>query len=276
MVNGDAFEIEAGSGQGTLGDTIINNIRFLGPTDGTGGDTIALNAYAAGSKGITRVVIDNCTMGYGGDSCCDIVGDVNEVTISWNFFYRSNRPMLLNQGANGNEVRENISIHHNVYGFCDERQPQIQYTNTTIDFVNNVVYGWGWERGVVGALKFSIGGSASNPSMNVTNNYYKYVANVFNPDEDEAIWWSGGTPFGDVYFSGNTFPAGENDETSTTGSAISISQSVTTYAASTLGDNVVPTVGTQYPTQFEKNMLDTIATDIGGNPDTIVPGEAAL
>ena len=41
-------------------------------------------------------------------------------------------------------ARERISFHHNVFARNNERQIRMRHQNGVLDFVNNVVYGWGW------------------------------------------------------------------------------------------------------------------------------------
>ena len=153
--------------------------------------------------------------------------------------------------------------------------------NNLIDFVNNVIYGWGWiGGGDPSGLDFGPPVSADWPKVNIENNYYHFVPgapytdSVYVPagPEDEAIIWTyPGWPWkdnnarGEVYFNSNVFPDGETGDVSTSGRhTIPPYAQVTMYDASTLGDTVVPFAGTHYPTQEEQNLLQEISIAIGG------------
>jgi pectate lyase len=183
---------------------------------------------------------------------------VRDVTISWNLILDTETALHLSQE---DDVRARISLHHNVFAFNNERQVRMRHHNELIDFVNNVIYGWGWISGGGAGLDIDTNTGVSNnefPKLNVENNYYLAANGSSNRAIERAI------P-GRIYFNGNIFPSGETDATSTSSRwAIPAYAQVTTYAASTLGDTVVPCVGTHYPTADEIATLNEVSNAIGG------------
>ncbi len=81
------------------------------------------------------------------------------------------------------------------------------------------------------------------------------------PDEDDAITFFDGTASDTVvYFEGTLLPAGEIDAVSS-GDALPVPDEahVTTWPADQLGLEVVPRVGTHFPTAEESALLAEIA-----------------
>jgi hypothetical protein len=99
-----------------------------------------------------------------------------------------------------------------------------------------------------------------NPELNVVGNVFHYVEDL-NGDEDDAILFEQGADNGAVYFEGNLVPTGETDDTLSTSGPLPIpaDAQVTTYGAETLGENVVPHVGTHFRTDDEQDLLDEVA-----------------
>jgi hypothetical protein len=159
-------------------------------------------------------------------------------------------------------VKENISVHHNVFARNNERQIRIKY-DSRADYVNNVVYGWGWHEGGGAGLDVNSDHSV-DPTINVVNNYFRHVSST-GSSESRAIVYSSGIGTSKVFLSGNVVPGGETDSASTS-TPMSVPQAaqVTTYPATSLGNTVVPCVGMKFPTSDERNLLAQIATEIGG------------
>ena len=227
-----------------------------------------------GSSGapIYNIILDHLTMTASSDGSVDMYGDVYNVTLS-NSLLTDN--LLSQHYSESSSARDAITVYRNVYARNNERQPKIRYNTTRVDYVNNVVYGWGWMEAGASGLFLRVGGSQYSPSGNIENNIYHYVPGL-NGSPDNALKIEG-TLFGAWYFNGNQWPLGENDAISTSGQVnIPVVYQVTRLPVSTLGDAVIPCAGTHFPTASELQLLGTISQAIGGvggicNPAAPVP-----
>ncbi|MHC4116279.1 MAG: InlB B-repeat-containing protein [Planctomycetota bacterium] len=245
---------------GRAHDIIINNIRvdgnYTGPATGKG-DVFGLDGYY-GSGPVYNVIIDHCTFTSAGDGVQDTRGTIRNVTYSWNLFKDADFMGSFSDPG----VRENISLHHNVYARGGERIPKIKNedgsTTTQFDMVNNVVYGWNTYG--VGFRGLQIEPFGWLLQLHVTGNWYEPLDGA----DDNAITIAGTGHQMD--FEGNVFPAGELDDidTAVLPPPIPAWARVTTYDANTLGDTVVPFVGTRYRTAEEQFLLNEISAAIGG------------
>ena len=241
-------------------DVIIHHLRMdgLSPGSATGvGDLWGMD----GEDGdVYNIVLDHITGVAASDGVFDIYGRVYDVTISWSFIKDTEAALHLSREE---DVKENISIHHNVFARNNERQIRLK-DDSRVDYVNNVVYGWGW---------YGSGGKGLNidttytvdPTINVVNNRFHHVATPYG-SAGSAIVYAGGVGSAKVFMSGNMVPSAETD-TASTSSAMPVPSAaqVTTYAASSLGDTVVPCAGTRFPTAAEQQLLREIALAIGGS-----------
>ena len=235
-------------------DIIIHHLRMdgQGTTNENAGDIWGLDG---GDTPVSNVVIDHVTALASTDGVFDLYREVSDVTLSWNLILDTSAAMLVKYGR-----KDRISIHHNVFAGNNERQPQLAHEIYQMDYVNNVVYGWGWTGYGYGLRIADFGGPDDYPTLNVENNVYHYVSG--HSVETSAIQRY---KDGKIYFGGNIFPAAETDDYSTsTQHVIPAYAEVTKYAATTLGDTVVPFAGTHYPTQEEQDLLAEIGTAIGG------------
>jgi pectate lyase len=238
-------------------DVIVHHLRHVG--DGGHSDSANDIWGLDGDDGeVYNVILDHITGTAANDGVFDIYGNVRDVTISWNLITDTETALHLSQE---NDVRARISLHHNVFARNNERQIRMRHHNDLIDFVNNVIYGWGWLSGGGAGLDIATNVGVSNdefPKLNVENNYYIAANGSAGRSIERDI-------DGQIYFNGNVFPASETDDYSTaTRWAIPSYAQVTTFAASALGDAVVPCVGTHYPTAAERDLLDEVSTAIGG------------
>ncbi len=247
-------------------DIIINNIRAVG--DGIKIETKDIWELD-GSSGapIYNIILDHLTMTASGDGSVDMYGDVYNVTLS-NSLLTDN--LLSQHYSESSTARDGITVYRNVYARNNERQPKIRYQTTRVDFVNNVIYGWGWIEGGAAGLTLQIGGSQYSPSGNIENNIHHYVPGLHGSENDGLK--IDGTLYGDWYFSGNEWPAAETDAVSTSGPvAIPAEFKVSRMPASALADSVVPCVGTHFPTAAETDLLRTISQAIGGSGESCAP-----
>jgi len=250
--------LEARNSIGPVHDVIIHHIRIVGAGgDGEGLDILELD----GTKHeVQNVVFDHITAIAASDGVFDIWGEVRDVTISNNLVIDTIKMCHL---SNSDEIRERISFHHNVFARNNERQIRMRHHNELIDFVNNVVYGWGWFEGGAAGLSIDSNTGVSNeeyPKLNVENNVFHYVPGLHG-DEDDAVVR---TINGEIFFSGNSFPAGEVDAGSTSARhVIPVDAQVTTDPATKLCVTSVPGAGTVYPTAAESSLLDEIESALG-------------
>ncbi|MHC4800159.1 MAG: PKD domain-containing protein, partial [Planctomycetota bacterium] len=241
--------------KGPAHDIIINNIRV----DGHGNANNVFGIYAWNmTKPVYNVIVDHCTFTSAGDAVFDTRGHVSNITYSWNLFKNTDYMGSFSDAG----VRKGISFHHNVCAHGGERIPKIKNedggTTTKFDMVNNVVYGWNtYGRGWRGLHIQPYGWLLE---LHVTNNWYEPLTGR----EDSAIIISGTGH--QVDFEGNVFPPAEVDDVDTAilPPPIPAWAQVTTYDARTLGDTVVPYVGTHYPTQEEQILLHEVSIAIGG------------
>ena len=241
-------------------DIIVHHLRHVGP--GGHSDSIAdMWGLDGEANPVYNVVLDHLTLSGSNDGTMDLYGDVRDVTISWNFIKDTTTALHL---SHDDSLRERISFHHNVFARNNERQIRMRHQNGVLDFVNNVVYGWGWEGCAARALDFPAGSINDNewPKINVEKNRYHYVSGLPCGTANNAITRD---VTGRIYFDGNSFPAGETDAVSSSPRhAIPAGAEVTKYDAATLGNTVVPCAGTHHPTAAETALLQQVATAIGG------------
>ncbi|MHC4302648.1 MAG: PKD domain-containing protein, partial [Planctomycetota bacterium] len=246
---------------GEVHDVIINNIRadgnYIGPVANQG-DVGGLDGMY-GSGPVSNIIIDHCTFTSAGDGVFDTRGSIENVTYSWNLF--KDTDFMGSFGDPG--YRRGISFHHNVLARGGERMPKIENeegaTTTQFDMVNNVVYGWGTP-GWTGNYGLAIRPSGWLLELHVTNNWYEDIYG----SGSNALTFSGSGH--QVDFEGNVFPSNESDDVDSATLPPPIPQwaRVTTYDTSTLGDTVVPFVGTHYPTAGERDLLNEVSAAIGG------------
>ncbi len=259
--------IEARNSVGPAHDIIIRYLRVKG----SGGDGESLDIWELdGSKhAVYNIVLDHITAIGASDGVFDIYGEVRDVTISNNLIMDTVKMLHLSSSG---KVRERISFHHNVFARNNERQIRMRHHNDLIDFVNNVIYGWGWFEGGAAGLHIGSNTGVPNdafPTLNVENNVFHYASGASHGSPDDALKIE--IP-GKIYFSGNLLPEGENDAQSTSSqNSIPAYAQVTKFAANSLGSTVVPFVGTHFRSSEETNLLNSIQADITTGPADNIP-----
>lgn len=248
------------SGGRTVHDVIIQHLRVNGLSPGSAsgeGDLFGMDGEAGD---VYNIVIDHVTGIAASDGVFDIYGRVYNVTLSWNFIKDNEAALHLSREE---DIKENVSVHHNVFAKNNERQIRLK-DDSRVDYVNNVVYGWGWYGSGGKGLNIDTSGTP-DPTINVVNNYFRHVSGYGSASS--AIYYQGdGRGTAKVYMSGNILPTGESDTTGTvsTPMAVPTASRVTTYPAAGLGDTVVPCAGMKYPTAAEIALLREISLAIGG------------
>lgn len=255
--------IYARSGGRNVHDVVIQHLRMNGLSPGVENSAGDLWGMDGEDGEVYNIVIDHVTGSGADDGCFDIYGRVYNVTISWCFIKDTVKALHLSHEAS---IKENISIHHNVFAKNNERQIRLK-DDSKADYVNNVVYGWGWYGSGGKALNIDTSGTP-DPTINVVNNYFRHVSGYGSASS--AIYYQGdGTGSAKVYMSGNIVPSSETDAGGTISSPNPVppEAQVTTFPAATLGNTVVPCVGTKYPTSAETALLREISLAIGGTGD---------
>jgi hypothetical protein len=261
---GVATTIEAMSDIGPVHDIIIRHLRMIGQRVAQEGvDIWGLDGQA---HPVYNIVLDHLIGVASQDGVFDIWGRVYNVSISWNLIMDTSGALHLSRAE---DIRENISFHHNVFAGNRERQIRIKY-DSRADYVNNVVYGWGW--GGCDAAGLTIDTSHTvDPTINVVENVFHHVPGTGCGGPDDAIVYSGnGTDTARVFMHGNIVPAQERDSAGTveTPMPIPAHAQVTVYPASSLGDIVVPCAGAAHKTASEQALLDRVSRAIGGHGGT--------
>ena len=250
--------LEATHRAGPIHDVIIHHLRMDGQASEhtNRGDIWGLDGEKAP---VFNVVIDHVTAIAATDGAFDIWDEVRDVTFSWNLIVDTVTACHLAGGTTGTH-RERISFLHNVFARNNERQVKFRFHNEQIDFVNNVIYGWGWMEGGASGLWIAYDAGQRNTSINVISNFFHHVPGLHGR-AGNAVIFDRGAAEGRVYFEGNIVPVGEDDVKSNalSGSPVPEYAQATRFEARTLHDTVVPQVGTHYPTEEETQLLREIA-----------------
>jgi hypothetical protein len=167
-------------------DIIVSNIRTISPYP-PGADPNPLVTHAHwildGTEGrVWNIGLENLTMINTGQGSINIYGAVSDVTVQ-RFF--SDGGMLGHHISAAGYTRERLSLYKNVYAHHNERQFRVRYDSRLIDFVGNVIYGWGWYEGGAHGLNPDIGAGFS--SANIENNIYHFVEAAPFGRADDAL-----------------------------------------------------------------------------------------
>jgi hypothetical protein len=264
-------------------DIIINHLRFWGlyveggPVSNNAA-TIAIDGDSGPDHAAQRIILDHITARGATDGGPDIWGEVRDVTISWSFIFYNLHPTTISHYPAPYQVRQRISMHHNVYAKNGERNPQVRADVRDLDYVNNIVYDWGffggWGYGIrirneVGEPK--VNGNFANNAL-IPGAVNPEWALVFgrDPGPDSTDGGPAGSPpqgtvittsqMGSLWVSGNILPPGNRDQYSTVATPLPVPSSaeVTTWPAAELGARVLATVGMKYRTAEEEAILDEI------------------
>lgn len=253
FVNVGRLVLEASGGL-AVHDVIVNNIRAVG----RGGPVVVGNDLweLDGSSGapIYRVVLDHLTMEDAGNGSVDIYGDVHDITLSNSLIKDSIQGHHFSQASG---LRERLTIYGNVYARLNERQPRIRYDTRRIEFVGNVIYGWGWHEGGASGMHLNI--ASGTPSANVENNVYLHVPGLFG-SADDALRID--DLRGSWFFSENIWPFGESTgDTALTSSRVNTVYQGIDYAVPRQRADVL-NAGSHFKTTEERDLLDEIDQQI--------------
>jgi pectate lyase len=265
-------------------DVVLRHIRVRGLyVDGgeTGGQkaTLIIDGDRRPDRIARRVVFDHVTVAQSGDSAPDIWGDVEDVTVQWCLFYDSKHPTTVS----GPRARHRISMHHNVYARNAERNPQVRGRMDTLDYVNNVVYGWAAFPSLGNGYGMRIRNTPrGSVNANIVNNAfvpragYKSWALVYGerpgPEASEGSVPATQVPgslvtssrMGRLWVAGNLLPRENRDHYSTVSEPLEIPTTarVTTWPATELRQRMLPFVGVRFRTAEEQALIDEVAAAI--------------
>jgi pectate lyase len=118
-----------------------------------------------------NVVVDHCSFSWSIDECVGVRGPGHDITLCWNIISEALRQPFTKEQI-GKERSHSMamilggeptrcSVHHNLLAHCNSRNPRIQ--GGRHDFINNVVYDWGWLTGTF----------SRDPEVNFIANDYK-------------------------------------------------------------------------------------------------------
>jgi hypothetical protein len=255
LVNVDRIALEASGGQ-AVHDVIVNNIRAIGPGGAVEtGDLWELD----GSSGapIYNIILDHLTMIGSADGNVDIYGDVFDITLSNSLIMDSIEGHHFSQSGG---LRERITIFGNVYARNNERQPRVRYNTRQLDFVGNVIYGWGWFEGGAAGMHIDVG--SGTPSANVENNVYHHVTGL-NGSADDGLKID--DMAGSWFFTNNTWPSGESQgDGASTSSRVAMTDGGVDFSAPRQTSDIV-SAGTHFKTQDESDLLSEIQSNVGGD-----------
>jgi hypothetical protein len=167
-------------------NVIIRYMRFrMGDQNGGKANFDPEDGDALGGKDCKNVLIDHCSISWSTDECASF-SRITNFTMQYCIISESLKKSTHvkgNHGYGGIWGGVNASYHHNLLACHDSRNPRFDHGYVArafggpIDYVNNVVYGWGGNS--------TYGGETGNTNVfhiNMENNYYKPASYSKNPD----------------------------------------------------------------------------------------------
>jgi pectate lyase len=281
-----ASPLDDGVRIGDIDNVILTHLRLVGSFDFDSkptelGDAMSTNSTSA-STFVSNLVWDHLTVRNAGDSAVDLWDRVQDFTMSYCFITRNLHPMTT--GGYGPSARQ--TLHHNLWANNGERHPQLIGRHTDFEYVNNVVYQWGYDPNPTrGYAKGAYGVRIRNNSPGPGDVDANIVNNLFLPGRrpDQALVYGAGkgpdvqeengpatcrkqgtvypdSRMGELWVAGNVFPRENCDEYSTIAAARStpVGARVVADPASNLKTTVLPAVGTQYRRPDEQSLIDAV------------------
>jgi hypothetical protein len=278
---------------GDVDNLILVYLRLQGSFDFNGaagelGDTLSTNSTSSSSCA-SNMVWDHLTVRNADDSALDLWDRVTDFTLSYCLIMHNQHPMTT--GGDSPSARE--TLHHNLWADNGERNPQILGPHADFEYINNIVYHWGYDphpekpyaKGQYGVRIRNNSPGPRDVSANIVGNWfvpghranqalvYGSVAGRDPGEEDGPPRCSKqgticlSSRMGPLWVSGNIFPAENCDEYSTVASARTVPAGarVTTDAAAALPAILLPSVGTHFRTPDEHAMLDVISRALDGS-----------
>lgn len=271
-------------------DIILRHLRFkgmyVGGVAGTNNNTefTGIDGDSGPDHYAHNIVVDHVTILNATDAGMDIWGEVSDVTVSWCLIANSWHPSTVSYYPAPFQKRRRISMHHNVWARNDERNPQFRADDADIDYVNNIIYDWGYWTHWGYGIRIKNDPGEPQVQANIINNYFKSVHGDTNAaieygltDGPDANDGGPATPvpqgtvltntaMGALWVSGNVLPVGNLDHYSTISAPhpVPTNAQVTTYSAYQLKDRVIPDVGMKYRSAEEQALLSEVASAMEG------------
>jgi len=184
-------------------DVVVRHLRVrIGASDVEPYDTQDC-LHIGDGEGVHDVIADHLSLSWSIDEVGGATSRAHDITIQWCIFAEGLRePLKVGKDRKhafcmmlGN-FPNRVSAHHNLLANCEHRNPRIQ--GGTHEFVNNVVYNWGYFSGVFSRY----------PNVNFIGNYYKPgpESRLCLPIVDNA------KDMGRIYVRGNRSVQRPNDE----------------------------------------------------------------
>lgn len=266
-------------------DVVVTHLRFwgvwaAGGTHSQNAATFLIDGDSGPDRVAQRIVLDHITARGAVDGGPDIWGEVRDVTVSWCLFFYNWHPTTVSHNPAPFQTRQRISMHHNVYAKNGERNPQLRSDVRDFDYVNNVVYDWGYF-GEGSGYGVRVRSKAGEPKVNAN-----IVGNAFiptfrrpawglvygtspGPDEDDG--GPSGPPrqqgsvvsnprLGRLWVAGNILPTSNLDQYSTVSEPLPVPPEfrVSTWPATELSSRVLPLVGTRFRDAEEQTVLEEV------------------
>ncbi len=142
---------------------ILRYLRFR-PNYDSSGSVDALNAYNC-----RDIIVDHCSVSWGGDEAFSLRGTSADVTIKNCIFAESATGMLA--GESGNMSSDNFSVIGNLWYNISHRFPNVNVTRT--DVINNVVHNW--------YSRLMVVSNRDGAQLNEINNFYQRGVTTSTP-----------------------------------------------------------------------------------------------
>lgn len=175
------------------------------------GDINNLQGDALGGRGVSRVILDHCSMSWATDEVASFYGN-RDFTMQWCIISEALNLSVHEKGEHGYGGiwgGAKASFHHNLIANNNSRNPRFSGSSTTpngpdefVDFRNNVIYNWKGNS--------IYGGEKGN--YNVVNNYFKAGPATPKGRRDRIL--NPSEPYGSFFVQGNHvegFPAISRD-----------------------------------------------------------------
>lgn len=179
------------------------------------------DAMTVSSKA-SNVIIDHCSVGFGTDENLSMPGDEGigprDFTLQWSVVAWGLQRN--NHSAGSLLTASNTTIHHSVYAFNGTRNPKARSEEgRTLDFVNNVIYGWnapdpvgeaqGWG---ISQHPFLMADTANGMHYaNAVGNYFiSYGKRTATQAFSSGATNAAGAPTYNLYFDGNLLDGNAN------------------------------------------------------------------
>jgi len=115
---------------------------------------------AVGFLDSDNIIVDHCSVSWGGDESITFWGDSDNVTLQKLLIAEGKTGSILGDSDNPS-ISENLSLHNSLFYNITHRFPNPN-SNERIDVVNNVVFNW----------KYRLSTPTGNVKLNHINNYY--------------------------------------------------------------------------------------------------------